>query len=37
MRYENQEPARKCDDPTHGVSCTCGADPDGEYERQAGI
>jgi hypothetical protein len=24
-----------CDDPTHPEDCTCGADPDHEYEKYA--
>jgi len=26
-----------CDDPTHGPECTCGADPDYEYESRLDI
>lgn len=25
-----------CNDPTHGADCTCGAEPDREYEQAIG-
>jgi len=37
MRFEDQEPPRGCDDPTHGDECDCGADPDRAYEQALDI
>lgn len=38
MKYEPQPDGESyCNDPTHDEYCDCGAEPDREYERRAGV